>query len=98
LTPADWAKIAELRTKAAEEEYKSFGTTTSKRKLEMLKKKKKDVGDGEADNWIVEGDIEGWKKKEKMSREERMESIMKGREGREKFGSRKVSCSHCSSI
>lgn len=92
LTPADFAKLNELRLAAAEAAAKA-GSSTAKKQLEDLKataassKKRSLNADGSA--FIDEGDILGPRKKAKQDYEERMASIAKGREDREKFGSKK---------
>lgn len=92
LTPADFAKLNELRTAAAEAEVKAGGGGAAKRKLALLTAAKKAFksgkGDG-AESSLTEGDIIGAGKKAKADYEERLASIAKGREGREKFGSMK---------
>lgn len=92
LTPADFAKLNELRTAAAEAEVKAGGGGAAKRKLELLKQAKKALKAGAASNEggiLSESEIIGVGKKAKADYEERMASIAKGREGREKFGSAK---------
>ncbi|KAH8924434.1 SDA1-domain-containing protein [Atractiella rhizophila] len=89
LTPADYAKMNELMLAQAEEEVKNSGGTAAKKRLNALKAKKKEASSNAGDGLLTEGDIEGVRKKEKATYEERMESIAKGREGREKFGSAK---------
>lgn len=91
LTPADYAKLNELREKALEEEATHGGGTASKRKLAALKAARRATADGEdEDRFVSEGDIVGVQKKAKQDYEARMASIQTGREGREKFGSKKV--------
>ena len=64
--------------------------TSAKRKLAALESSKKHVsGDDQADRFLAEADILGPRKRQKQDYEERMESIKKGREGRERFGSLK---------
>lgn len=90
LTPADFALLNELRLKAAQDLVNTTSSTSAKRKLAALEASKKHVGDGDdADKFLAEADILGPRKKQKADYEERMESIKKGREGREKFGSLK---------
>ena len=55
----------------------------------MLESSKRHTGEDEADRFLSEGDILGPRKKAKADYEERMASIAKGREGRDKFGSQK---------
>ena len=93
LTPADFAKLNELRTSAAEAEIKAGGGGAAKRKLALLQAAKKSmkasslVTGGSA--VLTESEIIGASKKAKADYEERLASIAKGREGREKFGSAK---------
>ncbi|WVR00187.1 hypothetical protein IAU59_007329 [Kwoniella sp. CBS 9459] len=89
LTPADFALLNELRLKAAKELAESGGGSAAKRKLAALEASKRHVGEDEADRFLTEAEILGPRKKAKATWEERMESIQKGREGREKFGSMK---------
>ncbi|KAM0746035.1 SDA1-domain-containing protein [Meredithblackwellia eburnea MCA 4105] len=88
LTPADFVKINELRTKAAEEEAKNGGGGAARRKLAALQTARK-ANLGETDNFLTEGMIIGVRKKTKDTYEERLAKIAEGREGREKFGSNK---------
>ncbi|PAV19968.1 required for actin cytoskeleton organization and cell cycle progression [Pyrrhoderma noxium] len=80
LTPADFALLNDLRSKAT-------GTSSSS-KRKRSDKNTFQPQDGEA---IVlgEADILGPRKKAKATYEERMAAIQEGREGREKFGSNK---------
>ncbi|KAF8603427.1 protein required for actin cytoskeleton organization and cell cycle progression [Ceratobasidium sp. AG-I] len=89
LTPADFALLNELRIKAATKEAESGGGSAAKRKLAVLEAQKKANMHGAPEGFLSEGDIEGPRKKAKADYEERMASIQKGREGREKFGSAK---------
>ncbi|WVN86443.1 uncharacterized protein L203_101607 [Cryptococcus depauperatus CBS 7841] len=89
LTPADFALLNELRLKAAKDLAASGGGSAAKRKLAALEASKRHVGEDEADRFLTESEILGPRKKAKATWEERMESIQKGREGREKFGSMK---------
>jgi protein SDA1 len=90
LTPADFAKLNELRTAAAEEEVKAGGGGAAKRKLALLQAAKKVLkASGGVEGMLTEAEIIGASKKAKADYEERMASIAKGREGREKFGSAK---------
>ncbi|KAF8742790.1 Protein required for actin cytoskeleton organization and cell cycle progression, partial [Rhizoctonia solani] len=89
LTPADFALLNELRIKAATKEAESGGGSAAKRKLAVLEAQKKANAQNPGDVFLSEGDIEGPRKKAKADYEERMASIQKGREGREKFGSAK---------
>ncbi|SHO78567.1 Similar to S.cerevisiae protein SDA1 (Protein required for actin organization and passage through Start) [Malassezia sympodialis ATCC 42132] len=89
LTPADFAKLNELRLAAAEEKAKEGGAAgaQARRELAALQlQKKRTSGTGEV---VDESDILGPRKKAKADYEERMASIQSGREGRDKFGSRK---------
>ncbi|KDQ14142.1 hypothetical protein BOTBODRAFT_32930 [Botryobasidium botryosum FD-172 SS1] len=87
LTPADFALLNELKIKAATKEAENGGGTSAKRKLAALEAARKSMPQDES--FISEGDILGPRKKTKADYAERMESIQKGREGREKFGSNK---------
>ncbi|KAF9266886.1 protein required for actin cytoskeleton organization and cell cycle progression [Marasmius fiardii PR-910] len=89
LTPADFALLNDLRIKAATKAVESGGGNRAKRKLAELEASK-NHRTGESSNvFISEEDILGPRKKVKADYEERMASIQKGREGREKFGSKK---------
>jgi len=87
LTPADFALLNELRIKQAEKAVDGGGGSHAKRKLAELEANKKSLGDD--NTFISENDILGPRKKAKADYEERMASIQKGREGREKFKSNK---------
>lgn len=91
LTPADFARLNELRTAAAEAEVKAGGGGAAKRKLALLQAAQKaaKAGKGSGDGVLTEAEIIGASKKSKADYEERLASIAKGREGREKFGSAK---------
>ncbi|KAG6379096.1 SDA1-domain-containing protein [Boletus reticuloceps] len=90
LTPADFALLNDLRIKAAERAVENCGGSKAKRKLAALEASKKAAaGDGSADAFISENDILGPRKKAKADYAERIASIEKGREGREKYGSLK---------
>ncbi|GAA5944392.1 Sda1p [Sporobolomyces koalae] len=89
LTPADFAKINELRMSAAEEDAKNGGGAAARRKLAALAAARKANHGDTSDAFLVEGDILGLQKKKKNSYEERLAKIAEGREGREKFGSHK---------
>ncbi|ORX40596.1 SDA1-domain-containing protein [Kockovaella imperatae] len=90
LTPADFALLNELRLKAAKDLVTSTSSSSAKRKLAALEASKKHTsGDDQADRFLEEADILGPRKRQKQDYEERMESIRKGREGRDKFGSLK---------
>ena len=78
-TPADFAKLEDLRSQAESEATSS-------------KKRKYGAGKNAASTsslLVSENDILGPRKKPKADYEERMESVMKGRESREKYGSMK---------
>lgn len=89
LTPADFALLHELRLKAAQEAVEKGGGTAAKRKLAAIESSKRDVTTDEQSRFLSDADILGPRKKAKADYEERMESIRKGREGRDKFGSAK---------
>lgn len=89
LTPADFALLNELRLKAAQSLVETSGGSSAKRKLAALEASKRHVGTDEAERFLSEHEILGPRKTQKQDYEERMESIRKGREGREKFGSLK---------
>ncbi|EPQ25760.1 uncharacterized protein PFL1_06627 [Pseudozyma flocculosa PF-1] len=96
LTPADFATLNALRITQLETLISTGGLAgaRAKRELETLKQgaKKRAAGSSSlnADGvFLDEGDILGPRKKAKADYEERMASIEKGREDREKYGSRK---------
>ncbi|OJT14212.1 Protein sda1 [Trametes pubescens] len=93
LTPADFAMLNDLRIKAATDAVASGGGSGTKRKLAALEAQRKTLlanGDGTLqETFISEMDILGPRKKAKADYAERIASIEKGREGREKFGSAK---------
>jgi len=91
LTPADFALLSNLRIQAATEAVQKGGGSATKRKLATLEANKKILGQSAnaEDTFISENDILGPRKKAKADYAERMASIEKGREGREKFGSLK---------
>ena len=93
LTPADFALLNDLRIKAASEAVERGGGGAAKRKLATLESQKKSLlasADGNlAETFISEDDILGPRKKAKADYAERIASIEKGREGREKYGSLK---------
>ncbi|ODN98997.1 hypothetical protein I350_07149 [Cryptococcus amylolentus CBS 6273] len=89
LTPADFALLNELRLKAAKDLAASGGGSAAKRKLAALEASKRHVDNDQSDRFLTDADILGPRKKAKATWEERMESIQKGREGREKYGSMK---------
>ncbi|KDN38379.1 SDA1-domain-containing protein [Tilletiaria anomala UBC 951] len=92
LTPADFAKLNELRLASAEAAAKA-GSIGSKKALQELKAataaSKKRAAGAQGNTFLDEGDILGPRKKAKADYEERMASIAKGREDRDKFGSKK---------
>jgi protein SDA1 len=83
--------LNDLRIEEAAKAAEASGTSRSKRKLATLKAGKQSLAQhGQAeDTFISENDILGPRKKAKADYAERMASIAKGREGREKFGSMK---------
>ncbi|GJJ07770.1 hypothetical protein Clacol_001975 [Clathrus columnatus] len=91
LTPADFALLNDLKIKAATEAVQAGAGPATKRKLAALEANKKSISNKESGNlsefFVSENDILGPRKKAKADYEERMASIQKGREGREKFGS-----------
>ncbi|KAI0956922.1 hypothetical protein AcW1_005479 [Taiwanofungus camphoratus] len=91
LTPADFALINDLRLKAASQAVERGGGSSAKRKLAALEANKKMLAQSKnpEDTFISENDILGPRKKAKADYVERIASIEKGREGREKFGSLK---------
>ncbi|KZT03454.1 protein required for actin cytoskeleton organization and cell cycle progression [Laetiporus sulphureus 93-53] len=91
LTPADFALLNDLRLQAASKAVERGGGSTTKRKLATLEANKKALAQsGNPENtFISEDDIVGPRKKAKADYAERIASIEKGREGREKFGSLK---------
>lgn len=89
MTPADFALLNELKVKAAKEAVAATGTPKSKRKLAALEANKPQDPSALQDEFISENDILGPRKKAKADYAERMASIQKGRQGREKFGSMK---------
>jgi protein SDA1 len=75
---------------AATKAVESGGGFKAKRKLATLEANKKAMQSGPSDNtFISENDILGPRKKAKADYAERIASIEKGREGREKYGSLK---------
>ncbi|KIO21269.1 hypothetical protein M407DRAFT_10468 [Tulasnella calospora MUT 4182] len=87
LTPADFALLNELRLKAATTEAEhGLAGKTKKRKLAELQANKASV---DLDAFLTEADLLGPRKKPKANYEERMASIQEGREGRQKFASKK---------
>ncbi|KAG0140068.1 hypothetical protein CROQUDRAFT_84638 [Cronartium quercuum f. sp. fusiforme G11] len=102
LTPADFAKLNELRIASIEEAVKAPGfkkpNSAPQKLLKQLRQQAHytkstpilDSNITETNGLVSEGDIIGQQKKAKQDYEERMASIQTGREGREKFGSSKV--------
>lgn len=93
LTPADFALLNDLKMKAVQDEIEQGGGAAAKRKLAQLKEKRKAQGSGadgdDEGQFVTEAEIIGPRKRAKNDYEARMESINQGREGREKFSSRK---------
>lgn len=91
MTPADFALLNDLRIQAATKVIESGGGSSAKRKLIDLEASKKSSTNGQqTDNFFLsENDILGPRKKAKADYAERVASIQRGREGREKFGSHK---------
>jgi protein SDA1 len=90
LIPADFTLLNDLRIQAAKEDVKSGRRSKAKRKLATLEAQKKDLQSAQAeDTFISENDTLGPRKKAKATHEERLSSIQKDRERREKFASRK---------
>ncbi|KAJ6500345.1 SDA1-domain-containing protein [Mycena sanguinolenta] len=91
LTPADFALLNDLRIQAASKAVENVGGSRAKRKLATLEANRAAVqaGTQPEDAFISENDILGPRKKAKADYAERMASVAKGREGREKFGSHK---------
>ncbi|EIW85329.1 protein required for actin cytoskeleton organization and cell cycle progression [Coniophora puteana RWD-64-598 SS2] len=89
LTPADFALLNDLRIKAASKAVEAGGGSHAKRKLAELQSHKHAMEAGQDGTFLSENDILGPRKKAKADYAERIASIEKGREGREKFGSLK---------
>lgn len=96
LTPADFARLNQLRLEAAQAKLEA--SMTGSRSQQAIKKeiaqleatRKRNHGDeGGTSSLVNEVDILGLRKKRKMDYEERMAHIEEGREGREAFGSKK---------
>lgn len=90
MTPADFALLNDLKIKRAEKLAETGGGSAAKRKLAALEANKKSTADQNHEAFVTDADIMGPRKKAKMDYDERMASIQKGREGREKFGSTKA--------
>ncbi|KIL00642.1 hypothetical protein PAXRUDRAFT_821434 [Paxillus rubicundulus Ve08.2h10] len=90
LTPSDFALLNDLRIKAATKAVENGGGPRAKRKLAVLEASRKATADDQtAADFVSENDILGPRKKAKADYAERIASIEKGREGREKYGSLK---------
>lgn len=90
LTPADFALLNDLKIQAATESIERGGGSAAKRKLAALEATRKANAQANSEDvFVSENDILGPRKKAKADYAERMASIEKGREGREKFGSLK---------
>ncbi|XP_006458331.1 hypothetical protein AGABI2DRAFT_199902 [Agaricus bisporus var. bisporus H97] len=87
LTPADFSILNDLKLQVASKAAESGGSR-AKRKLAELESSKH-LNSGQNEAFISENDIMGPRKKAKADYAERMASIQKGRDGREKFGSNK---------
>jgi protein SDA1 len=86
--------LNELRIQAAAKAVESGGGSAAKRKLATLEANRKLDSNHQDNTFLSETDILGPRKKAKADYAERMESIQKGREGREKFGSSKGKKKH----
>ncbi|KAF5391882.1 hypothetical protein D9757_001638 [Collybiopsis confluens] len=94
LTPADFKLLSDLRVQAAQKSVEAGGGSRAKRKLEALEAELKASRSQNSSSdpsvaFISENDILGPRKKAKADYAERIASIQKGREDREKYGSRK---------
>lgn len=96
LTPADFAKLNQLRIEAAQAKLESVKSGSRsqqaiKKEIAQLEaqRKRNHGDDGAVSTLVNEVDILGVRKKRKMDYEERMAHIEEGREGREAFGSKK---------
>ncbi len=79
-----------MRIKEAEKGVELTGGSKAKRKLADLEASQKTrASDRQEESFISENDILGPRKKAKADYAERMASIQKGREGRDRFGSHK---------
>ncbi|KAH9965066.1 SDA1-domain-containing protein [Lactifluus volemus] len=88
LTPADFALISDLRIQAATQAVETGGGPAAKHKLASLSAVKKAAWSGADDTSafvVSESNILGLRKKAKADYEDRIGSIARGREGREKF-------------
>jgi len=86
LTPADFAIMNELRMEAANKSSAQGSGLAAKRKIAGPEGTKLSWNPNER-TLLAESDILGPRKKAKADYAERIESIQRGREGREKFGS-----------
>lgn len=91
LTPADFTLLNDLRIQEANKAVENGGGSHAKRKLATLEANKRSLqSDQQPENsFVSENDILGPRKKAKSDYAERMASIQKGREGREKYKSNK---------
>ncbi|KZT62211.1 SDA1-domain-containing protein [Calocera cornea HHB12733] len=83
LTPADFALLNKLKSERSASDM-TKGSRGTKRKPSAIGHVESEPGTG-----LSEADIMGPRKRAKADYEERMASIQEGREGREKFGSKK---------
>lgn len=81
--------IHDLRIQEATKAAENGGGSAAKRKLATLEASRKSNAQNQDNTFLSETEILGPRKKAKADYAERMESIQKGREGREKFGSSK---------
>ena len=82
--------LNELKLQAAAKAVEAGGGSSAKRKLASLKASKRaNLGNTSSAIYVSEQDILGPRKRQKADYEERLASIAKGREGREKYGSMK---------
>lgn len=77
LTPADFARMKELKEQAESERLSGTG------------KRARPPASDEEENLVETSTIIGYRKKKKQSKEERLACIEEGRKDREKFGSRR---------
>ncbi|KNE57377.1 hypothetical protein AMAG_03099 [Allomyces macrogynus ATCC 38327] len=87
LTPADFAKMAQLR--ATQSQEPTGGKNKRKRAAAHLADNEPSSYMAAATDFVDEDSLVPLRKKPKSDYEERMASIAAGREGREKYGSRK---------
>ncbi|KIS65852.1 uncharacterized protein UMAG_06229 [Mycosarcoma maydis] len=90
LTPADFAKLTELRIAAAQDAISQGGLAgnRAKRQLDQLKSLKRSTTSSST-HLLDQADILGPRKKQKATYQDRIDSIEKGRQDREKYGSKK---------